>query len=293
MAILNFGSIIIDHVYRVPHFVRPGETLPCSEYRIFAGGKGFNQTLALARAGVAVSHAGAVGGDGQWLVDQLVAEGVDVEGIVTANAPTGHGIIQVTDRGENAILQFPGANRTITREHADRVLQRFGAGDVLVLQNEVNELEYLVRTAHARGLRIALNPAPMDSAVAALPLDTVGILVVNEVEAADLTGEATPPGMLKALRRRMPGTAIVLTLGERGALYDDTDRHIETPAWPVTAVDTTGAGDTFTGYLLASLAQGYAVPDALQRAARAAALCVTRAGAAASIPHAAEVDALG
>jgi len=290
MAILNFGSIIIDHVYRVPHFVRPGETLPCSEYRIFAGGKGFNQTLAMARAGVVVNHAGAIGPDGQWLMDLLVKEGIGVADIVTSAAPTGHGVIQVTELGANAILQFPGANRTITREQIEGVLNRFGAGDLLVLQNEISELDYLVRRAHARGLRIALNPAPMDAVVASLPPDAIGLLVVNEVEAQDLTGASTPSDMLRELRRQMPQTAIVLTLGEQGAIYEDSRQHIETPAWPIEVVDTTAAGDTFTGYLLASLEQGLNVADAMRRAARAAALCVSRLGAAASIPYAREVD---
>jgi ribokinase len=293
MAILNFGSIIIDHVYRVPHFVRPGETLPATDYRVFAGGKGFNQTLAMARAGMPVTHAGAIGENGRWLLGLLAREGVEVADVAVTDTPTGHGVIQVTADGENAILQYPGANRTLTRAHIDRILARFGAGDVLVLQNEVNEIDYLVHAGHARGMRIVLNPAPMDAAIGALPLDAVGLLVVNEIEAADLTDASSPEAMLTGLRAQAPHTAVVLTLGTRGAIYQDASQRIETPAWPVTAVDTTGAGDTFTGYLVASLLQGLPVERAMARAARAAALCVTRPGAADAIPRAAEVDALG
>jgi ribokinase len=293
MAILNFGSLIIDHVYQVPHFVRPGETLPATEYRVFAGGKGFNQTVAIARAGLPVSHAGAIGENGRWLLDLLTAEAVDIAGVVVTDVPTGHGVIQVTPQGENAILQYPGANRTITRAHIDRVLARFGRGDLLVLQNEINDIAYLRQRAHTRGVRVVMNPAPMDAAIAELPLETLALLIVNEVEAADLTGAATTDGMLAGLRQRLPDGAVVLTLGSQGAIYQDADRRVETPAWPAQAIDTTGAGDTFSGYLLASLETGMDVAAAMRRAARAAALCVSRPGAAASIPRAAEVDALG
>jgi ribokinase len=293
MGILNFGSFIIDHVYRVPHFVRPGETLPATEYRTFAGGKGFNQTVALARAGIRSAHAGSIGADGRWLLERLQTAGVDVADVVIGDEPTGHGIIQVTPQGENAILQHPGANRTITRGHVQRTLARFGAGDWLLLQNEVNELERLVTIGHRRGMRIVLNPAPMDAAIARLPLELVDLLIVNEVEAADLTGASTPDAMLASLHARLPRSALVLTLGVRGALYQDAERRIETPSVPATAVDTTGAGDTFTGYLVASLVAGRAIDVALGRAARAAALCVGRPGAADSIPYAHEVDVPG
>jgi len=291
MAILNFGSFCIDHVYRVPHFVRPGETLPSTDYRVFAGGKGFNQTLALTRAGVQVHHAGAIGPDGRWLLDLLEAEAVDVAGVRVSDTPSGHAVIQVNQHGENAIVLYPGANRTITPEHVDAVLAGFGAGDLLLLQNEISQIEYLIRQGHARGMRIVVNPAPMDVASAALPFDLVELLVVNELEAAELTGAATPAAMIDGLRERLHGVAVVLTLGAEGAIYDDPAQRLHTPAWPVQVVDTTGAGDTFTGYLLAGLTQGRSVRQALARAARAAALCVSRPGAADSIPRRQEVEA--
>lgn len=140
MAILNFGSFIIDHVYQVPHFVRPGETLPAADYRIFAGGKGFNQTVALARAGVAVRRAGVIGGNGQWLLELL-----------------------------SAILQYPGANRTIARDHVDRMLTRFGAGDVLVLQNKVNDIGYLVERAMQRAAKAAAPRVAHPDVAASIP----------------------------------------------------------------------------------------------------------------------------
>jgi ribokinase len=172
------------------------------------------------------------------------------------------------------------------------VLARFGADDELVLQNEINQIDYLIERGHARGMRIVFNPAPMDRGIAALPLDHIGLLIVNEVEAADLTGASTFDAMLAGIGARIPDGAVVLTLGARGAIWADRTQRIEVPAWPVSAVDTTGAGDTFTGYLLAGLTLGMSVERAMQRAAKAAALCVAHPGAAASIPHAAAIDAL-
>ena len=297
MAIVNFGSCIIDHVYCVPHFVRPGETLPATGYRVFAGGTGFNQTLALARADVTASghtlaHAGAIGENGRWLLELLRAEGVDVRDVVVTDTPTGHGIIQVNDQGENAILQFPGANRTLAADHIDRVLAGYGPGDVLLLQNEVNALDQLIRTAVERGLRVVLNPAPMNAAIADLPLERVWLLIVNEVEGFDLTGSREPGEILARLGQRCPESCVVVTLGAAGARCVCNGREYRVNAWPAQAIDTTGAGDTFTGYFVASLLAGQEIGPALERAARAAALCVARHGAADSIPNAAEVDAL-
>jgi ribokinase len=290
MRILNFGSLCIDHVYRVPHFVRPGETLPSLSYQVFAGGKGFNQSLAIARAGVPVCHAGAVGPDGAWLLDMLRREGGDVEQIVRRETPTGHAVIQIDPQGENAIVLCPGANRTLSPAQIDATLDRFGPGDLLLLQNEISEPAYLVERALARGLRIVMNPAPMDEVVKSLPLEALAMIIVNQIEAFDLTGEREPEGMLRSLRARMPASTVVLTLGSDGAIWRDADQRLHVPAMPVQVVDTTGAGDTFTGYLLASLAGGLPVETAMRRAVCAAGLCVSRAGAADSIPAATAVD---
>lgn len=276
----------------MPHFVRPGETLPSLSYQVFAGGKGFNQSLAIARAGVPVCHAGAVGADGAWLVEMLRREGGDVERIVRSSTPTGHALIQINPLGENAIVLYPGANRTLSRTQIDTALEGFGAGDLLLLQNEISEPAHLIERAVQQGLHIVMNPAPMDAVVKTLPLAELAMIIVNEIEAFDLTGEREPEAMLRSLRGRMPDTTIVLTLGAEGAIWLDADQRLHVPAMPVPVVDTTGAGDTFTGYLLASLAQGLHVERAMQRAVAAAALCVSHAGAADSIPAAAAVDAL-
>jgi ribokinase len=289
MGILNFGSINIDHVYAVERFVRPGETLHSRRYAQFPGGKGFNQSVALARAGASVRHAGRIGKDGVWLREYLGRCGADTSLIEVVDGPTGHAIIQVADSGENAILLHAGANHRITAADAERALARFTAGDFLLLQNEISAVPEIMERAAARKMRVVFNPAPMTPAVAGYPLDTVSLFVVNEVEGGDLTGEKEPARILAALVDRFEGAAVVLTLGADGALYGDRRDTLRAPAVRVQAVDTTAAGDTFIGYLLADLAAGRDIRAALTMACRAAAVCVTRPGAADSIPLRTEV----
>ena len=140
MKILNFGSINIDLVYRVPHIVKPGETLSSLSLARFAGGKGNNQSIALARAGAPVFHAGKIGKDGAWIVAMLKVAGADVRFVKKDPGPTGHAVIQVADSGQNSIVLFPGANRTITPQEIRDTLAHFGKGDILLLQNEINAL---------------------------------------------------------------------------------------------------------------------------------------------------------
>jgi ribokinase len=287
--IINFGSLNIDHVYRVERFVRPGETIASLSYQQFAGGKGFNQSIALARAGAQVRHAGKIGAEGGWLLDILREAGAQTEDVMQVEIPTGHALIQVEAGGENAIILFGGANQSITGEDVERVLARATVGDYLLLQNEINNMDLILRRGAEEGLRMVFNPAPMTGAVLDYALDGVAIFIVNESEAEALTGASTPDAIVDSMRQRFPRAATVLTLGAAGAIYADGAERIHVPAVSVKAVDTTAAGDTFTGYFLAALAGGEPVQAALQLAARAAAICVTRPGAADSIPTRAQV----
>ena len=292
MSILVFGSLNIDHVYQVEHLVRPGETLPSTEYRRFQGGKGANQSVALARAGADVFHAGRIGPEGLWLRDAIAAEGVDVTHVGLDNQPTGHAVIQVDPAGENSILLYGGANLTVTSDDAHYVLSHFGEGDWLLLQNEISSLPAILREASERGMTVAFNPAPMTPEVLKYPLESVSLFVVNQTEGAALAEveHASPASIVETLRARFPHAAILLTLGGEGSLYADGGEHIRTPAQPVEAVDTTAAGDTFTGYFLAELLAGESVQASLALASRAAALCVTKQGAADSIPRRGELE---
>ncbi len=290
MRILNYGSLNLDHVYRVDHFVAPGETLASLAYARHCGGKGGNQSLALARAGAAVWQAGKIGPDGLVLRETLAAAGVDVSLLHTDGSATGHAIIQVNRDGENAILLHGGANREIGEDEAAEALARFGPGDLLLLQNEISAIPAILRQAKARGMAVAFNPAPLGPEVAGYPLDCVDLFILNEIEGGQLSGESTPEAIIAALRGRFPAADILLTLGAQGARFAGADGSmVDMAAERVQAVDTTAAGDTFIGYFLARRAVGDPPATALRIAGHAAAICVTRPGAAESIPVLAEV----
>lgn len=295
--ILNFGSLNIDHVYQVEHIVRPGETLATHSYEMFAGGKGANQSTALALAGASVRHGGCIGADGVWLRDGLAEAGVDVTGIrIEPSAATGHAVIQVeTDGGENAIFLHAGSNNLVSDEQIHTTFENQEPSTILLLQNEINNLPKLIHEASSRGWAIALNPAPFDDSLHELPLELVDLFIINETEAAGLAGlpaDAPSSTLLERLRQRWPAAAFVLTLGARGALYCGTEgaHHIDALR-PGPVVDTTAAGDTFIGYFVAGMASGKPPETCLQQAAAAAGLCVTRHGARAAIPRLEQVEA--
>lgn len=294
MRILCFGSLNIDYTYQVDHFVAKGETLASTSLRQFAGGKGLNQSVALSRAGAEVYHAGAIGGDGGFLLEMLRQSGVDTRHVeVLSQTRTGHAIIQNDASGDNCILLYGGANQNISPTRMDAVLSHFGEGDVLLLQNEINGLAHLMRQAHKQGMKIALNPSPMEKSVLRLPLQLVDLFLLNEVEAqqvAQAEGTGSQEDILSLLRKKYPKAAVVLTLGSRGAIYEDGEVRIDQRAYQVQTVDTTAAGDTFTGYFLGSRMRGESVEAAMELASRAAAISVTRRGAAPSIPWLTEVE---
>lgn len=292
MKILNFGSLNIDNVYQVDHFVRKGETISSKSLTLFSGGKGLNQSVALGRAGAKVWHAGSIGKDGLFLLETLRTAGVNVSCVrVLEEGKTGNAIIQNDAEGDNCILLYGGANQRITREQIDETLSHFSAEDFLVLQNEVNELPYLVQKAHEKGMRIVLNPSPMDEKIFEINLSLVDLFVLNDLEAAELTGGTgtEPATMLALLQRKFPSACFVLTLGPQGAYYADAKQTIWQEIYPAKVVDTTAAGDTFTGYFLAAILEGKSVKASLGLAAKAAAIAVSRPGAAPSIPKLDEV----
>ena len=191
MPVHSFGSLNLDYVYSVDHFVQGGETMAALGRQVFAGGKGLNQSIAMSRAGAEVYHAGAVGEDGRFLLELLESAGVNTEYIqVLSDVRTGNAIIQNDVQGDNCILLYSGANRAVTREMADEVLKHFDQGDWLVLQNEISEIPYIVRKAHEKGMKIILNPSPMDEKIFQIPLDDIDCLILNEVEALGLISNA-------------------------------------------------------------------------------------------------------
>lgn len=284
MRVLNFGSLNIDYVYQVDHFVQPGETMSSLSLQVNCGGKGLNQSVALARAGVEVWHAGCIGPEGEFLRDKLTAAGVDTTFVRQVEGSTGHAIIQVDRFGQNSILLYDGANSRITEAFVDEVLTHFDSGDVVLLQNETSCVGYIMDRAAALGMRIALNAAPANEKLNGLPLEKLSWLLVNEVEGAFLAGAEDPEEIARVLTERYPQTMLVLTLGVQGSLVALGKERVWMPARTVKAVDTTAAGDTFTGYFLRGVLDGRSLEESLGLAAAASALAVTRVGAADAVP---------
>ena len=289
--ILNFGSLNADYVYTTDHIVRGGETTASAGIEIFPGGKGLNQSIALSRAGLSVYHAGLIGDDGEFLLDTLRADGVDTQFVGRIPGRGGHTIIQVDKNAQNAILLFGGSNRAVTPEYADEVLSHFAAGDILLLQNEISAVPYIIDRAYEIGMEIWLNPSPMDEGVFACDLQKVSGFFLNEIEGAQLTGSDDPETILTRMAEKFPNAAVVLTLGENGAWYSKGDTRVFCPAEKANAVDTTAAGDTFTGYFLRGMLDGLPPKAALQLAAKASAVAVSRPGASPSIPKYEEINA--
>lgn len=292
MQVLNYGSLNIDYVYRQSHIVRPGETLASRVLSIHAGGKGANQSAALGRAGVRVRHAGCIGADGRWLLELLQEAGVDTSLVHADAAHSGHAIIQVDDDGENAIVLYGGGNLENTPEQIKAAIATCEAGDIVLLQNEINNIPLIMEHAHAHGLRIFFNPAPFEKGVGNYPLHLVSCLILNETEGMGLAGTDHTDAVLETLHQRYPEAEIVLTLGSKGVLFKSTQEQLQIQAQQVAVVDTTAAGDTFIGYYLASLIDGLSTSAALERACCAAALAVSKAGAMESVPAPAEVERL-
>ena len=290
MKILNFGSLNLDLVYQMPHFIRAGETLSSTSFCKNVGGKGLNQSIALAQAGNEVYHACKIGAEGGFLVEKLREKGVDTRYILPGEGSCGHAVIQVDPQGQNCILLYGGTNQQMTESFIDSVLQDFGPGDVLVLQNELNLTGYMIEKARERGMDVAFNAAPFDAKIATYPLEKLSYLVLNEVEGAALADTDDEDAIPGILRRKYPDVNILLTLGKRGCVWYGADgSQVRGKAITVEAVDTTAAGDTHFGFFLRGILDGQTVEEALKLASVASGIAVTRPGAADSVPTYEEV----
>lgn len=276
--IFNLGSINIDHIYRVPHFPEPGETLLSDSYTKGLGGKGANQSIAVARAGGQVTHIGAIGDDALWTRDILADARVKTEAIKVLESPTGHAIINVDETGENCIVLFDGANVLVSEGQISAALAQAKAGDWLLLQNEVNVGPFAAKLARAKGLKVAYVAAPFDARKVQEMLPLVDMLSVNEGEAAQVCKA------LGVSEDEIPVEKLLVTRGGGGITYRDGAQHHTQPVFEVTPVDTTGAGDTFMGYFMSQLDASKAPQEALRIAAAAAAIQITKKGTAEAIP---------
>ena len=289
MPILNFGSLNIDHVYRVDNFVQPGETKHSKAYMINSGGKGLNQSIAAAKAGSQVFHAGMAGRDGGFLVEKLQDAGVDTSLMQASSEVSGHAIIQVADSGQNCILLYGGTNQMLTEAYIDQTLEAFDSEGLVLLQNETNLVGEIIKKAAKKGLKVALNAAPYSEKVNSYPINLLDWLIVNEVEGAGIIGGEADENLLQRLAERYPKAGILLTLGSRGAQCVQNGHFASIGSCKVQAVDTTAAGDTFSGFFLYGVLEGLSLADTLSLATAASAMCVQRPGAADSIPTLAEL----
>lgn len=294
--VLNFGSLNIDYVYNVPHILLPSETLAATNRNVFAGGKGLNQSVAVAKANGNIYHAGAVGSkDSELLINELKNAKVDYQYLKYRDIPSGHTIIQVDQQGQNCILLFGGANQTLTKEDIDQTLSCFAPGDYLILQNETNYTQYLIESGYKLGLKVCFNVSPFDPSLLKLPLELCSFLVVNEIEGGalvDLPPSTEADTLIEALSTKFKYSNILLTLGTRGSYLklQEQSEVIKQKCFKVDAVDTTAAGDTFLGYFIAGIANNQSYQEALLHASAASAIAVTRKGAVPSIPQLSEVE---
>ena len=275
MKILNFGSINKDFVYLVENFVQSGQTISSKKYEVFLGGKGLNQSVALAHSGANIYHAGCINKN----------DGVNTDNIIKVEDPTGHAIIQVNDHGENSIIIHGGANHSISSEQIENTLNKFNSGDILVLQNEINKIDEVINRGHEIGMKIFLNPAPFTKEIINYPLEKLDTLIFNESEGFGLSsGEKEKTKILKYLSKKYPNTKLLLTLGRKGSVYSYNNKVIEISANKVNSIDTTAAGDTYIGYFISSYYKNNEVKESMEIASKAASISTTKMGGAISIP---------
>ena len=284
MKILNFGSINKDFFYSVNDFVRPGETISSNGYDIKIGGKGLNQSVGISKAGAKVYHAGIINKEDTFIIDKLKSWKINCDNILLSDNPTGHAIIQVNKKGENSIIIHGGANHDFNLKSIKSILSKFETGDVLLLQNEINNIDEIIDRAHYKKMKIIFNPAPFNNDILKYDLNKINTLILNQSEGEGLSNEKIPDKILKVLNNNFKNTEIILTLGEKGSLYSYKDELIKIRAHDVKTVDTTGAGDTFIGYYVAGFASKMNKKDNLNRASEAAALTTIKLGGAESIP---------
>lgn len=284
MKFLVFGSLNIDRVYSLKHLPEKGETLSCDKYEIHVGGKGLNQAVSLSKAGADVYMAGCIGEDGKMLTDFLSECGVNTDNVKIIDRFTGHAVIEVDSEGQNQMVLYRGANHEITEEDCDRILENFSEGDLILMQYETSQVEYMINKAYDKKMIIALNPSPYVEEIKSLTLDKVDYLILNEFEGKCLSGENDTEKTVRRLLEILKDGAVILTLGKDGSVYADNDTYEQIKAYKVNAVDTTGAGDTFTGYFLMSYLSGIKAADSLDIASAASAITVCRRGAAETIP---------
>ena len=290
--IINFGSLNIDNVYKVEEIVSIGETIATTKYEKHIGGKGLNQSVAISRSGNKAAQIGKISNTDNDILKFLNNNNIDTSYLEFSDQPQGQAIIQVDKAGNNSIIILGGSNTDNTILSIDKTLQNFGSKDVIVLQNEVNEIEHIIKTSHNLGMKIFLNPSPVDDTMKNLDYNLVDWIFINEVEGLAITKKQNPEDVLKYFKQNFPNLSVVLTLGENGSICLYKGENYYQKAFKTKVIDTTAAGDTFTGYFISKFQETNNIKLALQYSAIAASISISVNGAANSIPFKSEVDKL-
>lgn len=295
MKILIYGSVNIDNTFAVKEIVKPGETVSCEFTGKTAGGKGANQACAAGMASdgrFEVFFAGKADHEADFIFNKMEESGTSCKYVTFSDYGTGMAVIQVAEDGQNSILVCGNGNIHIEKHEIDSVLSNFSEGDCVILNAEINNLDYLINECSKKGMVIFFNPSPVNENLKNLPLEKASYLVFNEVEGAFFSGLNTTDykAMSDALVKKYPNSKIVLTMGSEGAWCGDKNQSVYVPACKVKAVDTTGCGDTFLGFFAAEIMAGSSTETALSVAAKAASIAATRHGAMNSIPRYSELS---
>lgn len=289
MKICCFGSLNIDMVFNVDDFAKPKETIKSNGFQMFPGGKGLNQAIAIKKSGAEVFLAGSIGTDGQLLINQCDKHCLDRTNVRIIEGNSGLAVIQVNSQGENCIILSDGANKQNDIEFIDSVINKLKKNDIIILQNEINNLEYIINASKKNGIKICLNPSPVDESLFNLPIELCDIIILNEVEGKLLSGKESYDEIIVALAQKYQDSIIILTLGGHGVYYTYNKKIYKKDSLKVEPLDTTGAGDAFTGYFIGMLSKGFIMEESIDIANKAAAISVTRRGASESIPYIDEV----
>jgi ribokinase len=297
-SIVVVGSANVDLIMKMDRLPRVGETVTDAEFIQTFGGKGANQAVAAARAGGKVVFVGCVGDDslGGQIITNMSQVGVNVQHLYkTSKAASGTALIMIGSQGENYLSVAPGANYQVDHEQVDRAWGEIESASMVMVQAEIpiETIHYVIDRAASVGKPVMFNVAPARP-LGDMPLNKVTMLLVNETEAAFLTGlqvedESQAWDAVDTLLVMGPRT-VILTMGANGCLVGGEKLRQKVPAYRVQALDTTAAGDVFCGALAAALVEGKSLLESLEFAAAAAAICVTRLGAQPSIPHRSEID---
>ncbi len=292
MKILVFGSLGIDYSYWIPHFLKEGEELRASRFERLPGGRGLKQATSIAKSGEEVYFAGCIGKDGLFLKEYMEENGVDTGCLKISDAPQSHAIKQRYGDNEYSIISYGQTNNEIDESYIDNVLERFDSGDIILIQNEIGNIPYIIDKAYERGMRVFFNPSPFDEELRSIDYSKVDTLILSEKEAEELTGVLDVRSFCEYFRKYHKNLKVLLTLGAIGGIYLDGEFELSFPSYSEAQEAVGSSGDTFVGYFVSGIRKGLQIEKILKKASCASALVVLskRNNMLPTVPSSAEVE---